>query len=212
MPRTFPPGEEEFFLKQKELITVLTPYFAGWGIDMGWVNDKLTPARIKYEQLHALCENPLTRTKANLILRDAAEKEYRNLLAMLVAMVKAVPGLTEDLLESYGIAAAKSGPHNDKTPDGVPDLTFILTKLREITVVFGTRPDGVHETEIMIKVGGEKPTSLDEFQHSDAFTTSPHTYKFDENQRFTVVYFIARYRSETGKVGAWSAIYSVAIP
>jgi hypothetical protein len=94
----------------------------------------------------------------------------------------------------------------------VPDLTFILTKIREITVVFGPKPAGVHETEIMMIVGGERPTSFDEFHHFDVFTTSPHTYKFDENQSFTVVYFVARYRSETGKVGAWSEIYSVAIP
>jgi hypothetical protein len=109
MATTLPKGEAAFFIKQGELMEKLTPHFQEWSIDLAFINDVLIPSRLKYEHLHALCEDPLTRTAKLVILRNEAYREYRRNLAHLVDIVKAVSGLTVAELKSYGIEANTGG-------------------------------------------------------------------------------------------------------
>jgi hypothetical protein len=172
----------------------------------------LVPAQLKYEALYEKCKDPLTVTKELLILFRIAWKEYRELLMELVKLLKLTPGVPKELLASAGIAMAISGPHNDKKPEGRPELIFDLSVEKEITVLFGPKPAGVHEVEILIKKGGQPPVEVTEFDRSDSYTTSPRTYEYEEKDRFEIVYFMARYKSETGIPGSWTRTYKVSIP
>jgi hypothetical protein len=213
MAVTLPTGGTAFFIKQGELMEKLEPHFMEWSIDLTFINDVLKPSRIKYEHLYALCEDPLTRTEELVILKNEAYKVYRKNLAHLIEIVKAVSGLTEEQLKAYGIAAGKAGgAHVKNPPKETPDLTFDLNTPREVRFIWGSRPKDVLYIELLFKLGGEKPTRIEDFDESATATTSPYVRKHNEDQRFKPLHVLARFVSKTGVPGSWTVIYTVVVP
>jgi hypothetical protein len=213
MAATLPKAGAAFFIKQGELMDKLSPHFMEWSIDLTFINDVLKPSRIKYEQLYALCEDPLKKTAELVILRDKAYKEYRRNLAHLIEIVKAVSGMTVEELKSYGIAAEKGGgAHVKNPPKEKLVVTFDLNTPREVRFLFGPRPADVLYAEFLLKLGGPKPAKFEDFDESATAATSPYVRTHNENQRFEPLHVVGRFVSKTGVAGPWTVIYTVVVP
>jgi hypothetical protein len=213
MAQTLPTSRKAFFQKQKDLMEVLLPLLPDLEVDMEWVNKEVLPAKKEYEELYRLCADPLTRERSQVILRDDAYRKYRALLAQLIAIVKAQPKISLEDLVSKGIAVDKGGGHHPKRRiTDVPDLIFDVSVLRVVKIVFGPKPKGVQYVEILLKRGGAKPEKFADFEASITGTNRSVSREYDEGERYTSLYVMARYVGLAGELGAWSGIYMVMIP
>jgi hypothetical protein len=211
MDKNIPTKDKAFDEKQAELTAKVSQRLTDLNVNKDWYTNKLLVAKGKWIMAFTAWQDPLTRTRALTIEKNKARREYEALLRMLVEMIKADPSLDDDDRAELGVINKKHGPRNPD-PTLIPMLKFILTTIRWISIEFGTKPHGVHGIEFLVKVGGEKPKNADGFDYSAFDTHSPYTLKFEEDERYQVVYIMARYESTTGGKGPWTEIFTVVIP
>jgi hypothetical protein len=211
MSRKIPVKDADFHKKQ-ELITSYTGQRKqAWKIDSDWYTI-LLEAKVAWVVAYTTWLEYTSRTKPITAAKNRAREVYEKLLSKLIDMLRSNPLVTDDDLEKMDIAVTKRSGSRNPDPTISPTLKFILNMLRRIVIDFGAKPHGVHGVEFLIKVGGEKPVNIADFDYSAFDTHSPYMLEFDESQRFQVVYIMARYESTTGGKGPWTEIFTIVIP
>jgi hypothetical protein len=210
--KTIPAGDAEFHLFQLNFMTLVMKFMLKWGLDQAFINDTVTPAKEEWNHSWAAYQNPHTRTEDITARKKLARKVYEKYLRILVGIIKLLPTVSDLEREEAGIVPDSPSSKKPAVIKATPSLTFDLDTIRRILVGFGAKPVDVHGLEILVKVGGAKPEKIEEFHHSYFVTRTPYELVFDEDQRFIVVYIIARYEGTVGQKGPWSVIYTVVIP
>jgi hypothetical protein len=206
------PAKDAAFHEKQDLITSYTGQRKStWKIDEDWYT-ALLQAKVAWVIAYTAWLNPKTRTELITAAKNRARAAYEKLLSQLIDMLRANPLVTADDLDAMDIAIPKRGGARNPDPTISPILKFLLNMRLRILIEFGTKPHGVHGVEFLIKVGGEEPTNVEDFDYSTFDTHSPYMLEFLESQRHLVVYIKARYESTTGGKGPWSETYSVSIP
>jgi hypothetical protein len=211
MKRKIPVKDADFHEKQELITSYTSQKKSDWGINSEWYTT-LLQAKAAWVLAYAAWMNHKTRTELITAAKNRARKAYEKLLSLLIDMLRSNPLVTDADLDAMDIAVTKRDGSRNPDPEISPILKFLLHMRLRIVIEFGTKPHGVHGVEFLIKVGGEMPKSVEEFDYSAFDTHSPYMLEFVEGQEHKVVYIMARYESTTGGKGPWTTIYTVSIP
>jgi hypothetical protein len=190
-------------------------------LDKAWYNDVFTPARLEWEASWTAYQDLPNRTKAVTNRKNTARKRYEKLLAMIILMLRADPGVSDEQLQDLNIADGKGAGKPSDIPTDIPHYNVYTGLIRHIIIYFGLhgkklilsgRPPGVHGGEIQWGILDSPPKSIDDLHKSAFRTESPFDFEFGEEDRGKIFYFCIRWENTTGKKGPWSEIIAVRIP
>jgi hypothetical protein len=179
------------------------------------------PEYIKYDDLFATWDNPLTQTPfANDNLKDA-EKKIIPLYRELANMLKKSPLVNNGDLEAMNLH--KKGPHTHHhapIADTPPAFYIIAVEGNRLRVFYypeGARhrkgkPKGQHGVEIKWGFSSVVVINPENLPYSVFDTASPHTLQFSPNDYGKTVYIAMRWENTRGKKGPWSTVMTVNVP
>jgi hypothetical protein len=220
MAKTFPEGEDAFYVKQDLITTKVGRNLAKFGVDAEWFQKTVVSKKVVYVAKYMLCKDPETCTTPARHARDRAREDYQDGLSQLVDLLKALPDVTEDDLDDMGIAYAKGGGnHPGLLPDDFPNVEEDVSVIRRVKFRFGilnsdthSRPLYAHGTELVGGIFEEEPTHVSQIQRSWFTTRGTLVIEFDEADRGKIFYYCVRWESRSGQKGPWSKILKVRIP
>jgi hypothetical protein len=221
MGKTIPRADFPFNMFQLMIVAFVTTNMARLVIDKAWYNDFFTLARLEWEAAWTAYQDVPNRTKAVINRKNTARKRYEKLLAMLILMLKADPGVTDEQLQDLNIADRTGAGKPAEVPTEIPHFNVYIGLIRHILIYFGLygkkliltgRPHGVHGAEIKWGILDFAPKGIEDL-HDSAFCTSSHfDFEFTEEDRGKIFYFCIRWENTVGKKGPWSEITAVRIP
>jgi hypothetical protein len=222
MSKGIPRKDFFFHLFQMALVLFVTPKIAQLLIDKIWFNEIFLPAQKAWDDAWKAYQDLAMRTRAVTNRKNTARKTYQPLLAKLIAMLKADPGVTDETLHNLNISTGKGGGHpKSEKPTEIPHYNIYTGLIRHILIYFGLtgkhlvlrgRPSGVRGAEIRWGILDTPPTGIGDLHESMFRTESPFDFEFKEEDRGKIFYFCIRWENTTGETGPESEIVGVRIP
>jgi hypothetical protein len=171
------------------------------------------------DMTHARAENRETRSKLDIFNRTEAIRQahivFRRVIAIFV--VNNTRATSEDF---EALNVPRPGFHAPlPAPSSYPFFMVDLNTFRRLTIIFRDyesvkrgKPHGAHGAVIRWSILDSKPVDMDELNHLELATSSPHFLDFTEEQRGKRVYFCLAWQNRKGEKGPWSEISSSLIP
>ena len=213
-----PTGDAKFNDWQGNLFTKLQQNATKWGIPAARMAE-LEVLKTEFENRHAIAEDPATRTRAAIVMKNEARKAYEAAIrSLLKGYVTYNPAVTDEDRINMGLPIHKTSRTSVPVPATYPEYT-VETSLRQITIHFRdagkdskAKPAGVGGALIRWDILDTPPTKAADLLNSVLDTASPYTLKFTENQRGNRVYFALAWQNTKGEVGPWSEIGMAIVP
>ena len=213
-----PAGDAPFNEWQKNLVTYLKANAAAWGIPAAQI-ERIEAEQAEFESRYAVTENPATRTKPAIVMKDGARKIFEGTSrTTLKAYVTYNPAVTDEDRINMGLPIHKTTRTAVSVPNTFPEYT-VETSLRRVTIHFRdagsgkkAKPAGVNGAVIHWAILNEAPTDVKMLINSALDTASPYTLEFSEAQRGSRVYFCLVWQNTKGEKGPWSEIGMAIVP
>ena len=215
-----PKSDNKFVVWLKTLVAYLLAKVTEWKLPQADV-DELETLAADFETALEVAENPSTRTKVSVQIKNDARKAAESKIRIfLKAFVTYNPAVTDADRDAMDIPIHKTTRTKSPVAKDSPDNDTDTSVIGHVTVHFyekGSRhkkakPEGQHGAEIAWIVSDTPPTRWDELLHSNIDTNSPFTLSFEHDQRGRTLYFALRWENTRGEKGPWSEIQSAIIP
>ena len=213
-----PRSDAQFNEWQSNLFAKLQQNATKWGIPAAQITE-LTSLKKEFEVRYAAAENPATRTRAAVTMKNEARKAYESAIrSVLKAYVTYNPAVSDEDRINMGLPIHKTSRTSVAVPATYPEYT-VETSLRQIIIHFRdagkerkAKPTGVGGALIRWDILDTPPTKAIDLLNSALDTASPYTLRFTENQRGSRVYFALAWQNTKGEVGPWSEIGMAIVP
>ena len=213
-----PRSDVQFNEWQKNLVVNMKASAMPWGIPPGAIND-IEAEQAEFETRYAVAENPATRTRAAIVMKDEARKSFESLIRITVkAYITYNPAVTDEERINMGLRVHKTTRTAVGVPTTYPEYT-VETALRQLSIHFRdagkdskAKPAGISGALIRWDILNKPPTKSADLLNSALDTASPYTIRFTENQRGSRVYFALAWQNTKGELGPWSEIGMAIIP
>ena len=214
-----PRPDADFNLFQGNLLTIVGPNMASWGI----LKDDytaLTSLQTLWTNAFAKASNKLNRTSADVQAKDDAraafEKALRTFIAQWLTHNTKVP---DSERERMGLTV-KDHKHTltalpASSPVGTIDFSVRLQHTIEFTDDASPRskakPAGVQGCEIWMKLGGEAPRDATELAYLATDTRTPYVAHFTGADAGKTAWYWLRWINTTGQPGSWGSPMSAMV-
>ena len=213
-----PTSDAKFNDWQGNLITKLQLGAKKWGIPTAQMTE-LENLKKEFEIRYTTADNPATRTRAAVTMKNETRKTYESAIrSLLKAYVTYNPTVSDEDRINMGLPIHKTSRTPVSVPATYPEYT-VETSLRQIIIHFRdagkerkAKPTGVGGALIRWDILDTPPTKAVELLNSVLDTASPYTLRFTENQRGSRVYFALAWQNTKGEVGPWSEIGMAIVP
>ena len=213
-----PRSDAQFNEWQKNLVVNLKANAKAWGIPTGSITG-LETEQAAFESRYVTAENPATRTRAAVAMKDESRKSFESLIRVtLKAYVTYNPAVSEGNRINMALPVHKTTRTAVAVPATYPEYT-VETSLRQIIIHFRdagkerkAKPTGVGGALIRWDILDNPPVKAIDLLNSALDTASPYTLRFTENQRGSRVYFALAWQNTKGEVGPWSEIGMAIVP
>jgi hypothetical protein len=202
----------------KVLYAYLLTKFGAWNIPTSAVNE-LNTLILTFSTAFDVTENPATKTKVTVQLKNAAKKAVKdNVRSFLKAYVTYNPLVTDADRDAMALPVHKTTHEPAPVSQNYPWVQVVLYLIRHLRFEFGAsetskaKPAGQHGMELAGRVSEEKPTDIQELTLSFFDTHTPLTIAFKEDERGKTFWYAVRWENTRGEKGPWSEIQSTIIP
>jgi hypothetical protein len=237
MSKDFIPGADAAFNAwQYQLADALIGHAAAWGIPAAAVT-QLQNQRANWDGAYSWVTNPATRTKARILAKNEARKEYEKFLrGILKQYVTYNPAVSDEdrVNMQLPVHDTKPTPVPPPTAQATAEITLPGIHLVElhiekipmpdqdheasdygIRIYYGIMPQGGASVEAAVGIRRELmkiPQAGVELPHS--VFTRKKTYRFDfpGTDRGKQVFFCLRYENSKGESGPWGPLFDAIIP
>ena len=217
--RTIPTTDAAFNEWQQVITTKSTINVSTWGLDAEWFSNTLTPAKEKWQDKWAACQNPATRTQLSTFEKNEARRIYEPLLRILVGNLEYNTKVTDDDRLEMGLVIRPTQRTSVPVPVTYPDFTVNTGTIRSLTINFRdhnskskAKPAGINGAIIRWAMLDAAPECVEDLVNAELDTASPFTLNFTESQRGRKVYFCLAWQNTKGERGPWCEIGSAIIP
>lgn len=195
----------------------------GFGADTPngvWFDTVYAPKLAVYDTTYQIWDNPVTGTLLALDNLKDAENDFFPVYRQFYGVVKALPFVTNSLLEAMGFLPHRSGNYSHHPVDRT-FINLIIKPLGNLmlSAAFENRDTGssaipyyLTGAVIYYAVSDTPVTGQAELPLSRLATRSPVNLIFEPKQRGKTVYIAARWQNRRGELGPWSEIVSAIIP
>ena len=195
----------------------------GFGTDTpngAWFDTVYEPKLTVYDTMYRIWNNPVTSTLVALDDLKDAENNFFPVYRQFYGIVKALPYVTDGLLEAMGFPPRPSGNYSHHSVDRT-FIDLIIKPLGNLmlSAAFINRDTGssaipyyLTGAVIYYTVSDTPVTDQAELSLSRLATRSPVNLIFESTQRGKTVYIAARWQNRRGELGPWSEIVSAIIP
>ena len=213
-----PTSDAKFNDWQSNLLAKLQQGAKKWGIPTAQMTE-LENLKKEFEIRYTAADNPATRTRAAVTMKNEARKAYESAIrSVLKAYVTYNPAVSDEDRINMGLPIHKTSRTSVAVPATYPEYT-VETSLRQIIIHFRdagkerkAKPTGVGGALIRWDILDTPPTKAIDLLNSALDTASPYTLRFTENQRGSRVYFALAWQNTKGEVGPWSEIGMAIVP
>ncbi len=217
--RIVPRTDADFNLFQANLLAILQPNIAIWGI-LPADFTTLTTSQSPWTTAFAKASNKQNRTSADVQAKDDArhayEKTLRNFVAQWLARNPKVPdserermGLTvRDTKRTLAAAIALGHPTASVNFSVRLQHTIHFTDANSSNKA---KPEGVHGCEIWCKIGDPMPKDATELTYLATDTRTPYIATFTGAEAGKTVHYWLRWVNNNGKPGPWSSLVSAMV-
>lgn len=218
MPDYIPRSDAKFHNWQTNLINIVGPQKANWGIGDEDFN-RLQSLQNEWNEKYAVASNKHNRTEADVtakkVARAAFEKELRTFVKRYLAFNA---GITDTDRDRMGLTVSSGTRKSAQAPVTAPVASVdFSTRLRH-SIHFRDsaapgkgKPEKVYGCEIWSKVGGEAPVNESELTYLGVDTHTPYTVIYQGDQQGKTAYYWVRWVNTRGECGPWSAPASAII-
>ncbi|MDR1554380.1 MAG: hypothetical protein LBS69_13115 [Prevotellaceae bacterium] len=215
-----PRADSKFSVWLKTLVAYLLPKAAEWNIPQANIRDLETLAT-EFDTAFEIAENPLTRTKVAVkVKNDARRTVERTTRILLKAYVTYNPLVTDADREAMALPIHKSGRTPAPVAATYPDFDVDSSVIRRLTIHFydqgskksKAKPVGQHGAEIRWIISNTPVVDIEQLQHSAFDTHTPFTLEFQGHERGMTVWFCLCWENTRGEKGPWSEIVAAIIP
>lgn len=213
-----PRSDAQFNEWQANLFSYLKKNATAWGIPNATLTDAQT-RKTEFETRYAAADNPATRTRAAVVMKDDSRKAYEaSIRPLLKAYVTYNPAVTDEDRVNMGLPIHKTSRTPVAAPVSFPECT-VETAQRRITIHFRdagsgkkAKPAGVSGAVIRWAILNEAPDNVEPLTNSALDTASPYSIDFTEAQRGSRVYFCLAWQNTKGIMGPWSEMGMAIVP
>ncbi len=191
-----------------------------WGVAQADIDTIVALCTLYLEKAQA-AQNPGTQSPSQTVARknawanlwDAASWFYREHLLYNKA-------ISSEDQNTLGIKVVEAGSRSPiPAPTEFPVIKLDSSNPAALGVRFQQqdttdrrKPYGVAHCQVVMKVGGEAPESIEDCPRQYNITTQGEQINFALNQRGQMVYVYARWVNRNGKVGPWTQLITAIIP
>jgi hypothetical protein len=210
-----PRGDAPFDGWQKNFMKYFVLHNPSWNVPIT-VAPKLLALQSTWDNAYAVTQSIETRTKAAVQIKVDARNAYEGELRTdIKAYVTYNPDVTDADRDNMGLPIhdTKPTPVPPPTEHNIVEVDVSSTQKHIITVKpSGTsKPANAHGFEIWRKVGGELPTTDEEFSYAGFSTHSPFTIDYPLSDTGKTVYYRSHWVNSKNQPGPWSKIISAII-
>lgn len=185
MPKDFIPARDTellpWVLNLSEKLTATPTAFGATAAMATALEDLVDP----YEAAQAVVMNPLTRTRATILIRDQARAPMKAMIREIARVVNAYPPITNDQRVSLGFTPRKSTATPIGPPQECPVLEIVQTMGRMVKIrLHGQdtnrrgKPDGVEGATVFSYVGNSAPADITLYKFEGSITRTSFNVEF----------------------------------
>ena len=157
--------------------------------------------------------------KAATASKDQARKKAESTLRSIGQQIQANPAVSDAEKLDAGLPVHKTSRKKSPAPTSVPAAEVEITAPLKQTVHFydsensrrKTKPDGVKFCEVVVFVGVDAPSSIDQFRNVGITGKSSLDVSFHEFEVGKTAYYRFRWTNPRGLPGPWSSDFSATV-
>jgi hypothetical protein len=213
-----PAADAAFNTWQYQLADAIGDHATAWGIPATAVT-QLQNQRGNWDGAYSWVTNPATKTKARILAKNEARKEYVAFLrALLKQYITYNPAVSDEDRVNMGLPIHDTKPTPVPPPSTRPEFEFEIAT-RQIKIHFRdagsesrAKPKGVAGAVIYYEIRETPPADQEDLRNSVFTGRTPYSLEFHESDRGKRVYFAIRWQNAKGDKGPWSELQNAVIP
>jgi hypothetical protein len=208
-----------FYLFAKAFLGTLAKKLVKIGFDQAFYNDRLRTGFLQFETALQKCEDPLTRTKADLIARDETREVFEPDLHLAIGMVRTSPNATKADQEELGIFIEKHSTKVLPPPHDSPSWILLpstngYVKVRVLNAETGKigKPKGASGWFLVYEISDTIPADESGYTNHEYISGTTFSKKFIKSLRGKKMQACLYWVNTVGDQSPWTINIEIVIP